>query len=310
MSMYLNGLQKGDPIDLVAPASACSKSQLKLAIAHIKKLGFDPVTPDDMFASKGLFSHDDEYRFQHLKNALCHSPSKAVWCVRGGYGSIRLLKKLATIKPPKQAKIFMGFSDITVLHQFLNQQWGWPSYHTPGASRLGSDELKPIELKDIKTILQGTSLAITHNGLRAMNEAALKNRTINASLCGGNLATIATCLGSFNQLDANKKILFLEEVNERGYVVDRMLQSLSLAGVLKGVRAIVLGDFNGGEEPNGKNFTPAVLSDFAQSLKIPVYKGLKVGHYKVQRSLCFNTPTQLQCGERAKLICDTQVQST
>lgn len=134
-----------------------------------------------------------------------------------------------------------------------------------------------------------------------LNTLAEKSHTLHASVTGGNLCLVQTSLGTNWQVDARKKILFLEEVGERGYRIDRMLEQLQQANVFKGTRAIIFGDFLEGEEPDGSSLVNPVLKRFAQRLDLPVIQIKGIGHGHVNFPLPLGTKATLQLGDDIKL---------
>lgn len=287
-------LTEGDIVDIIAPASNCSDKEFEQAIKYVESLGLVPRYDIDFRKSKKYLANTDEFRFQDFIRAMKAKDSKLVWCLRGGYGSLRLLSSLKRAKKPSFSKLFIGLSDISVLNQFLIDNWGFKPIHGPVLSRMGAkaSSREKTELKRI--LLSKNHKSSEFKNLKALNEPAQKALDIKAKMIGGNLCSLCTMLGSEFQWNAKSKILFLEEVSERGYSVDRMLTQLVLSGALKGAKAIIFGDFIDGEEPDGKNLVPACLKSFASEQSIPVFKGLKSGHGKQQMPLAFNTKAILK----------------
>ena len=280
-------LKKGDIVDIVAPASSSSK-ELSSAYKEIRKWGLVPRTFIDFDASHPFHSDEDEFRFQDLKRALLAPDSKVIWCLRGGYGSARLLERLSKIKKPAYKKTMIGYSDITALHAFCTQKWGWESIHGPTISSFSNKNLNKKCFVELRSMLFDKKVKSDFI-LFPLNESArnLKSR-IAAKLVGGNLAIVQTLLATKYQLSTKDKILVLEDVNERGYRIDRTLLQLSMSGMLKGCKAIVFGDFSLGLEPNGKNYVELALDRFATEQKIPVFKSSEFGHGKINRPLLLN----------------------
>ena len=300
-------LQPGDIIDIVAPGSACSADVFQKSILWLKAQGFVPRFPNDILSPQIFISHSDEKRLSYLLQALEAKDSKAVWCLRGGYGALRLLPELKRIKKLKTKKWFIGYSDITTLHQWLNQKMDWVTLHGPLLDRGGLGLFTEAEKNELLSILTGQTSETYFDNLVPVNLAAEKfksgQKQLMGRILGGNLTVYASSLGSFLSPDKNKKhILFLEDVGERGYRLDRLLNQLYNADVFKHCQAVLLGDFIGGQETNGENHVDSTLSQFFAKLKIPVFKGLSVGHGPVQRTLILNSHAKLTCDQRARLI--------
>jgi len=285
-------LKKGDVVEIVAPASRCSEQELKSAIATVESLGLVPRCSDEIFSNRHpIFSNTDEERFRFLKQALYHKDSKAIWCLRGGYGSIRILPYLAKLKKPKKVKILIGLSDISILHNFLNQKWSWPTLHAP---MLGTfSERTTEEQNEIIDVIFGRTEQLEFQQLIPMNKAAHGKKQIVGPLTGGNLMTVQSSQGTPWAFHAKNAIVFLEEINERGYRIDRLFVSLIQSGYFKKSKAVILGDFLGGDEPDGQNFVADVLNLFASEIKIPVLRGLPSGHGALRRTVPFATKAKL-----------------
>jgi muramoyltetrapeptide carboxypeptidase len=280
-------LKKGDIIDIISPASFSDPKELIAAVKEISKWGFVPRTFINFNASHPFHSDDDHTRLLDLKRALLAKDSKAIWCLRGGYGSTRLLEDLSEMKKPAHKKILIGFSDITALHAFLNQKWKWETIHGPTISSFSNKNLNKKCIPELKNILIG--IHKKDFKVEAINECAkCINTKIEGAVIGGNLAIIQSLLGTKFQLNAKNKILVIEDVNERGFRIDRMLNHLVMAGMLKGCKAIVFGDFTKALEPNGASYVDYALHRFARDLKIPVFKTNEFGHGKINRPLIFN----------------------
>ena len=127
----LTCFKKGDVIDIIAPASFCHEKKFKRGLKVLEKWGLHPRLPKDLFGKDFLCSNTKEKRFEHFKKAVESRKSQGIWCVRGGYGSLQLVSFLEKMKKPRHKKIFIGYSDMTVLHLLLNQKWNWASLHGP-----------------------------------------------------------------------------------------------------------------------------------------------------------------------------------
>ncbi len=291
-------LKAGDSVEIIAPASRCSDAQL----ADLKELllswQLNPIVPNDIFGDDLLCANTDEMRFQSLKNALTNPETKAIICARGGYGCVRLIPELTKVSPPPTAKLFVGMSDITALNLYLQQEWQWPVLH--GAPII--DKFSPESIATVKSILLGEVEHVEFSGL-PLNIAAEKNHIIETSVTGGNLSLVQASIGTKWQLDGNNKIIFLEEVGERGYRVDRMLEHLRQADIFKKAKAILFGDFIGGKEPDGSSLINPVLERFAKHCEIPVVKVEGIGHGYTNFPLPLGTDTQLQLGHEIELKC-------
>jgi muramoyltetrapeptide carboxypeptidase len=294
-------VEEGSIVDIVAPGFRSTDGELTGALRFIKDLGLIPRISDNLFGEDLLCANNDKIRSRDLKRALLAKDSKMVWCLRAGYGAIRILEDLYKVKKPQNKKLFIGYSDVTLIHHFLNSQWGWPTWHGPVLDRLGSERSPSNEVEELVSLIFGSKTQMDFKSLVPLNAFAKRKKKIVSKIVGGNLAVYQTLLGTPFRKKLKGKILFLEDVGERGYRVDRMLKHFELAGVFKEVDAVLFGTFTGGNEADGSSKVGAVLERFSSSLKIPVFTGLEVGHGSYQRVLPLNSKSVLTCGPRADL---------
>lgn len=287
-------LKQGDIVDIVAPGWACSREQLALAVKTLKSWGLVPRVPKDLIGKTYQLSNTDEIRFSHLKKALLSKDSKAIWCLRGGYGSLRLMPRLRQLRAPKQPKILIGYSDITTLHMFLNFSWGWPSMHAPLFDRLGHEDVSGPNVKMLKKVLFGQMNEVVLGTLKPLNIHARKSAVVSGSVVGGNLTVVQSSLATPDQVSPKGKILFFEEVGERPYRIDRMLSQMEQSGFFKGVKAIIFGDMLLSDKKERRKIFSDVLKRFALSQKIPIWSGLKAGHGKLNFPVPFLTKAHIK----------------
>ncbi len=283
-------LQDGDIVDIIAPGWSVTPEVLKSSLEFLESWNLKARLPKNLFKKNLIASNTDETRWSHLQAALMAKDSKVIWCLRGGYGSIRLVPNLAKMKKPLKTKLLIGISDITSLHNFFNHQWQWPSLHGALLDRIGQKgKVAPSIQKEMKQILWGKSQEVIFKKLKPVNKAAEKVRRIKASIVGGNLATLQPTLGTPYEFDLKNKFLFLEDIGERGYKLDRMLVHFQQAGKLKDCKGILLGHFTGGDEPQGGSFVKKALLSWANESKIPVFSGMESGHDVNLRPVPFMT---------------------
>lgn len=277
-------LKPGDLVDVISPGSGSRIEDVEASLALLEAWGLKTRLSKETFSSHPFHSNEDGVRFQLLRKAFWARDSKAIWCLRGGYGANRLLPKLWKLKPPVHPKILIGYSDITSLHSFLNQKWKWPSFHGPLLESLISGRLSPAQVEECREIVFAEKRELQFQ-LRPMNPSAKKIKSLKAPLAGGNLVVIESALGTPYSWNFKNKILFLEEVGERGYRIDRMLEHLVQSGAFQGCKALVFGDFLYGDERDGKNFVQYALERFAANHRIPCFSGLEAGHGENNRMI-------------------------
>lgn len=300
-SILWQGLQPGDRVDIIAPASRCHPSVLEKVKSLLASWELDCYCPNDILGEDLLCANSIAVRTQQLQQALLNTESKAVWSLLGGYGSTQLIPSLLTISPPMRTKIFMGFSDITALHIFLQTQWGWNTVHGPSARQAALAQVSPDSIERVHALLMGKAYAIEYDPLVPLNIAAEKNLLISAPIIGGNLSLIQASLATPWQINASHKILFFEEINERAYRIERTLEQLKQANILSNVKAILIGDITGGAEPNGTSFISPMLAQFAASCKVPVLRIANIGHEFINYPLLLGYPAELQLGNNCTL---------
>lgn len=307
MTMTWKFLKENDVIDVVAPGYPSQSHEVDGARDFLLKWNLQPRIPKGIIKPHFLHAHEDEDRWKFLKAAIESKDSRVIWCLRGGYGSNRLIPFLAKMKKPKEPKLLIGISDISSLHAFVNQEWGWPSLHAPLLDRLGRNLVSSKHEKEIHDILFGKTSTIEFKKLKPLNAAAKSSKRIKSKIVGGNLTVLQSTLGTPWQINADRRLLFVEDIGERGYRVDRMFEQFRQAGILKKCQGIILGDFIGGAEPGGtEDKTNLVFKRWAADLEIPLFKGLEAGHAPVQRPVPFNTPCELEItAGRGKLLIET-----
>ena len=292
-------LKVGDVVDLVLPASGLPAEIISQAETFLNSWGLKARYPKDILNPHPIFAQSDEKRFQFLKDALLNKQSKAVWCLRGGYGSIRLLPALQKLKKPENRKLFIGISDVTSLHLFLNQKWGWSTYHASLIDRLAKNTLPSEIQEELKQVLFGSRAELSY-AITPCNQKARQMKRTEAKIVGGNLVTIQSSLGTPFEIKTQKKFLFFEEIGERGYRMDRMMEHLDQAGKFKDCAGLLVGHVVGGEEPTvdpqkkGISTWGLVFDEWLKRLKIPVFSGVPSGHGTDLHCIPFNTSALIE----------------
>lgn len=288
-----SALVPGDLIDVISPASACTDEEFLNSQDFLRSEGFHFRFPK-ISKRHPYLAGTDEARARDLVRALTSPESQAVWCLRGGYGTARILEAVLHLPRPKVAKLFIGLSDITALHLFLNQRWGWSTLHAPVLTRMGMKRGSARERKELLAVIRGTQTEVVHRLKPLNSKATLQKANIRGVLRGGNMVVLQSLVGTSVHPKFKDCFVFLEDVGERGYRLDRTLHHFSAAGVFDGIRGIILGDFVGGDEPNGNNFVWRSLKDFARQSKFPVWAGVKSGHGILQRPVALETLSLLK----------------
>lgn len=283
-------LKKGrSGITIVAPASGLNAEDKLLARRMAEKLG---VNFPEEAVEPGRIPYNantDAMRLKYLAEALADPDTEVVWAVRGGYGSSRLLDELRRLPlDATSKKIIIGYSDMTFLHQFF-QKLGWRTVHGSMFFEMANPNKDEENFRRLALLLSGETGELAYGGLEPCNKAARELAVpVGGVVTGGNLTCLAAAAGTPWAFDAKGKILFLEDVMEPGYKIDRMLTQLRSAGLLEGVRAVILGSFTQGD----KN-TAFALERFAEESPAPVFKTELFGHGPRNYPLIFNAPAVL-----------------
>ncbi len=263
--MMLN--RKYPVVEIIAPAG---KVKNPAELEHVDKLlkswGFQARFGQYLIGEHAFLSNSAENRFKDLETAIDNEDSEIIWCYRGGSGASELLPYLKKSRKPYQAKIFLGFSDITMLHLFFTQHWGWTTYHGPNARQTAMNEVDAESIKRVKALFENTLIP-----------PPLLN--LSGKFTGGNLSIITSSLGTPYQIKTDNKILFLEELNEPAYKIRRMLTQLEQAGLFEHLKALVIGDFMH-KDTEEKKLIQHELDNFIKSKHIPTRVTSIIGHGK------------------------------
>lgn len=314
MKMY--SLKSSSVIDLITPGSSVTSKQVQEAVKQVESLGFKArfrdclIKPSDLSRSASphiisLNSSVINKKFQNLKEVLTAPDSKAIWCIRGGYGSQKLMPHLLKMKKPLKPKIFIGYSDVTVIHVFLNKKWKWPSLHFPVLAHISNSSL--ATLQRFKSLLKGNQKQQNFLNLKLLNRNFINKKIrskgkicISSYLMGGNLSLVHSSIGTPWAGSFQNKILFLEDIGEAPYRLDRALWQMLNAGVFKGIKALVLGDFIYSASKKSKYEMKKVFQSFADHVSFPVVEGVPCGHGAKKEALPFMTSCQLLIPSKGK----------
>lgn len=270
-------LVPGQKIGIVSPARKISKTEIEPALDIIKKRGFVPVLGKNIFHEFHQFAGTDNERAADFQDMLNDAEIKAILCARGGYGSVRVIEKLDFSQFLKSPKWICGYSDITVFHSFMHQQFGIPTIHSTMPLHFGDPEYDP---KSFDTLFE----ALTGKALNYQWEPTTLNKTGKASgvLVGGNLSILYSLRGTRMDLNTAGKILFFEDLDEYLYHIDRMMCNMQLGKMLDSVKAIIVGslsDMKDNTIPYGKT-APEIVLEHTGNLGIPICFGAPAGHQK------------------------------
>ncbi|GAB2506329.1 LD-carboxypeptidase [Pseudoxanthomonas sangjuensis] len=282
-------LNPGDTIALVSPSAATDDPfDLQLAREAMEALGFKVKTGAHYASRRGHLAGTDAGRADDLNAMFADREVKAVICVRGGSGAARLLPLLDYDAIRRNPKVLLGYSDITALHSAIQAQTGLVTFHGPMGSgswnSFNADQFRRVfferELMEYRNIAErGDELVQRRN-----RTVAIAGGKARGELVGGNLSVLVALAGSPYLPDFTGKILFLEDVSEAPYRIDRMFSTLKLMGVLDRIAGLVFGECTDCEPGDGYgSLTLAqILDDYIKPLKIPAYRGAMIGHIRQQ----------------------------
>jgi muramoyltetrapeptide carboxypeptidase len=270
-------LRSGDRIAIVSPASPFQRDEFDKGVAELRRLGFEPVFDDRVFARHGGYlSGAGAVRARAFLDAWRDPLVRALIAVRGGYGSVHLLPFLDDEDLRKTPKPFIGYSDLTTVLTYLTLQCGIVSFHGPMLDRrLGNG----IDAYDRGSFINALSSPVALGELPAPDLQVLRQGEATGPLVGGTLAQLVASLGTpYAFKPSQGHVLFLEDVGERPYRLDRMLTQLRLAGVIETASALVFGEFRDCDEPRGEPSARGTLADLVKDFKGPVVFGFPSGH--------------------------------
>ena len=289
-------LQKGDTVALVCTARKNIEDNLKPTIDLLENWGLKVKIGKTIGLDHFQLAGTDEERAADFQEQLDNPNIKAIWCVRGGYGTVRMLDLLDFTQFKQNPKWIVGFSDVTVLHSQLNRM-GYESLHAimpvsvPRATNEAIDSFcKALFGEHLEYTL--TCDAINHKG-KATGE-----------LVGGNLSILYSLLGSESAIDCTDKILFLEDLDEYLYHIDRMLLNLKRNGCLASLKGIVVGamtKMNDNDIPWGKNALE-IIEDITKDLKIPIIYNFPAGHIQDNRALIFGRQVSMEVNDEESIL--------
>lgn len=269
-------LEKGDTIGIIAPASY-SKENAKYEIEYLINKGFKVVYGKSFYSKWYGFGGNDELRVQDINDMFRDDNIKAIFSIRGGYGTIRLVDKIDYNLIKKNPKIFLGYSDITTLLIAINEKTKLVTYHGPMSSNFKNiPEITEKSFEDVVINNKEINLLKYDDSYTIMKEGIGRGK-----ITGGNLSLIVSTLGTEYEINTDNKILFLEETNEASYRIDRMLQQLKLAKKFDKLQGIIIGNFKNSARYDSDDMDiDEVFENNFKNLNIPIIKNFKSGHVR------------------------------
>jgi muramoyltetrapeptide carboxypeptidase len=289
-------LQKGDTVAIVSTARKNIDDNLKPTINLLEGWGLKVKMGNTIGLDYHQLAGTDDQRAADFQEQMDNPNIKAIWCVRGGYGTVKIIDKLDFTKFKQNPKWIIGFSDVTVLHSHLNRI-GIESIHgtMPVSIARATDEAK----NSLCSVLFGDKLhytlecdALNHNGIAK------------GELVGGNLSILYSLLGSESAIDCEDKILFIEDLDEYLYHVDRMMMNLKRNGCLSSLKGIIVGamtDMKDNDIPWGRNALE-IIEDTVKGLNIPIIYNFPAGHIRDNRALIFGRQVSIEVNDKESKV--------
>jgi muramoyltetrapeptide carboxypeptidase len=293
-AIYPRRLQPGDTVGLISPANATyQREPLQIAIETLQALGFKVKLGTSVAARYGQFAGTDAQRAADVNAMFADDTVAGIIAMTGGSGCNRIVDKLDYQLIAAKPKFFGGFSDLTSLINAIQAQTGLVTFHCP----MGASEWNAFSLASFRAIVMEAQAYTLRNpnGERGDNLVPTQDRIVTirggrarGRLVGGNLAVLSSLAGSKYFPDFNGAVLFLEEVNEYIYRVDRMLSTMRLAGAFDALAGVVIGKFTKCEPGDGNYGTltlDEVFDDYFKELGVPVFRGAMIGHIKLKHTV-------------------------
>ncbi len=287
MNLSVDKLNPGDLIEILAPAKSIEKIRVDAAVKTLKAMGFRVRVSKYCLGSYNYFSGTISERLSDFQNAVDDDEVKAILCARGGYGCVQIVDKIQWANMLRNPKWIIGFSDVSVFHQKL---WGMGIKSIHGTMPLNFSDNSVESLLTLKSALTTNSYSIKSKQTKHNKAGAAK-----AILIGGNLSILYSLLGTDDHVDYNNSILFIEDLSEPIYHLDRMLYALSKAGVLARIKGLVVGgmtDMTDTAVPFGMVYEEVILSHF-EYRNIPICFNFPAGHINDNRAIIIGSEAEL-----------------
>ena len=289
-------LQKGDTVAILATARKHIVKSMQPTIDLLESWGLHVVIGKSIGLEENQLAGNDEQRAADLQEQLDNPNIKAIWCARGGYGTVRVVDLIDFTQFKKSPKWLVGFSDVTVLHNHLNTM-GYKSIHGIMPISLAKASKEAIESLRLSLFGQPLQYAIDPHPMNRLGKAT-------GELVGGNLSILYSVLGSPSAIDCTDKILYIEDLDEYLYHIDRMMMNLKRNGCLESLKGIIVGsmtDMKDNDIPWGKNALE-IVQDVTKQYNIPVIFNFPAGHIHDNRALILGNNVTIDVTENCSTV--------
>ncbi|MBL6872317.1 MAG: LD-carboxypeptidase [Flavobacteriales bacterium] len=287
----VQNLKKGDKIGIISTARKINNEELKFAVQLIEKWGLVPVLGQNIYSSDNQYAGNDSQRIEDMQSMLDNSEIKAILCARGGYGSVRIIDRLDFSAFKNRPKWIAGFSDVTVIHSHISN-FNVPTLHSTMPINFKSNTAASVD--SLKKALFGEDIDI-----KCVSHPLNKNGKGSGQIVGGNLSILYSLIGSASDIDTEGKILFIEDLDEYLYHIDRMMMSLKRSGKLSFLKGLVVGGMtkmNDNITPFGKTAEQIIL-DAVSEYDYPVCFDFPSGHIDNNLALKLGAYVRLDVGK-------------
>ena len=301
--LWPDPLKPGDKVAITAPSSPVSDEKLEMSVESIKFLGLDPVVMPSCHMAHGYLAGPDKQRAEDINTAFADKDIKGIFCLRGGYGTTRLLPLLDFDTIQTNPKVFIGYSDISSLHFNINQKCGLVTFHGP----MPTTDYRVHEgftNDSLRTCLFAPENLKAIGNPEGEKIITLREGHAKGTLVGGNLSLMAGTLGSPYEVDTKGKILFIEDVDEMPFRLDKMLTALALAGKFRDCEGIILGTFERCEEADHPSLTlREIFEEVVLPWDKPTILNLRAGHIYPQSTLPMGAEVSFEAKPGISHIC-------
>ncbi len=300
LNITIKPLQKGDTVAIAATARKVSEAEMADAVNVLTEWGLKVVFAPGLFEAENQFAGSDTNRAHGFQVLMDDPEIKAIFCARGGYGTVRMIDTLDFSGLLKSPKWIIGFSDVTVIQCHLLKNFSYHTLHGPMAFNFTKEKADTESIESLRKTLFGEPYSIVF----ARHTLNQNEQNIKGILCGGNLSVLYSVLGSVSDMDTSDKILFIEDLDEYLYHIDRMMQAMKRAGKLNKLKALIVGDMGDMKDnaiPFGKT-DYEIIADTVKDYDYPVFFGAPCGHERRNLSLVFGVEYEIKVDDKSILL--------